>query len=275
MNLFQAWEYAAYHNTVQKVYYLWYALFITFYSPTLRGITATDAGETVSGICVWFCGPEITVAGAGMVAFRKQSCRSSFPRETKLQFWTVCEFPSCQTTFYLTFQNTDSMAKSKLYLPTLIFNINTFVFYINKLQEGKNACWHTALHKKCICNLTCNTAKQCLSSCSLKYTRTLFIWQIASFFIQTISQDVRQWNDCCYPDLPRQGPHILVQCTAVNIRFLLVKFKEGATNGFIRLVEVSRVTNTYTECHSSTSETGKTTSWMIFSRWQSVHGLLL
>jgi len=29
------------------------------------------------------------------------------------------------------------MAKSKLYLPTLIFNINTFVFYINKLQEGK------------------------------------------------------------------------------------------------------------------------------------------
>jgi len=29
------------------------------------------------------------------------------------------------------------MAKSKLYLPTLIININTFVFCINKLQEGK------------------------------------------------------------------------------------------------------------------------------------------
>jgi hypothetical protein len=65
---------------------------------------------------------------------------------------------------------------------------------------------------------------------------------------------VRQLNDCCQSNLPHQGPHILVQCTAVNIKFLLFKFKEGATNGFIRLAKVSSVTNTYTYCHSSTSE---------------------
>jgi len=75
--------------------------------------------------------------GGGVVAFRRQSCRSSLAREIRLQFWTLCKFPSFQTTFYLSFQNTDSMAKSKLYLPTLIININTFVFCINKLQEGK------------------------------------------------------------------------------------------------------------------------------------------
>jgi len=47
-------------------------MFITFQNPTLHGITVTNAGETVSGVCVWFCGPEITVVGAGVVAFRKQ-----------------------------------------------------------------------------------------------------------------------------------------------------------------------------------------------------------
>jgi hypothetical protein len=128
MNLFQAQEYAAYHNTVQKTYYLWYAMFITFQNPTLHGITATNSGETVRDVCLWFCGPEITVVGAGVVAFRKQSCRSSLARETRLQFWTLCEYSSFQTTFYWSFQNTASMAKSILYLPTLIFNINIFVF---------------------------------------------------------------------------------------------------------------------------------------------------
>ena len=86
---------------------------------------------------------------------------------------------------------------------------------------------------------------------------------------------MRQWNDCRYSNLPHQGPHILVQCTAVNIRFLLIKYKEGTTNGFIQLAEVSCVTNTHTECHSSTSETEKTTSWMLFSRWESIQRLLL
>ena len=53
------------------------------------------------------------------------------------------------------------MAKSKLYLPTLIININTFVFNINKLQEGKMLADILNCTKKCICNLTCNIAKQC------------------------------------------------------------------------------------------------------------------
>jgi hypothetical protein len=91
----------------------------------------------ISTVCVWFCGPEITVVVAGVVVFRKQPCRSSLARENGLQFWTLYEFLSFLTKFYLSFQNTDSMAKSKLYLPILIFNINTFVFYINKPQEGK------------------------------------------------------------------------------------------------------------------------------------------
>jgi len=49
-----------------------------------------------------------------------------------------------------------------------------------------------------------------------------FIWQL---FIETISCDGREHSKCHYSKFAvSQGPHVLVQYTAISIRFLLTTF---------------------------------------------------
>jgi hypothetical protein len=46
--------------------------------------------------------------------------------------------------------------------------------------------------------------------------------------VQTVLHGSRQRSGRCYHSLLHVGEHIFFQCVAVNIRFLLVMFKERA-----------------------------------------------
>jgi hypothetical protein len=67
-----------------------------------------------------------------------------------------------------------------------------------------------------------------------------FVWQFLSFLIQAcvMWQLAGQWS-FLFQLVMSWGPHILVQCFAINTMFLLTILKEDTENGFLRPVDTS------------------------------------
>jgi hypothetical protein len=65
-----------------------------------------------------------------------------------------------------------------------------------------------------------------------------FIWECTSLYTKTVLHNDRQHSTHFSSTAECKHWFILVQCVAVNVRFLLTVFKEGAGNAFLQLADM-------------------------------------